>query len=278
MQVFLHLGAHKTATTLLQRTLFINREYLQDKGVQIILLRQTVQLLGSWASGLCEDPSVLSEALADLKKSGAKKVIISCEDLLGMPFKRGVKGLYPTSPKRFSALAKALAGHDVTSIVYIRPQDEFLESWYLQTINMGNFHSFEDWLKLIDQNSISWKTVIDNVRMSLRPGKVIVEDFRNIRKGTEEFVMRFLAHLEIPYPLKIPKSETHNVSLSEKGLKIALLVFPFLDNAERITMRKFLQSKFSNKDLPRPELLSAAEKQSLAARWIPEYRKLLDSP
>lgn len=275
MKVFLHLGAHKTGTTLLQRYLAINREHLETKGVKLLLLRETMQILGSWGKNLCDHPALLTDVLFEMQSSGAKKVIISCEDLLGLPFKKGTNGLYPTSEARFSALQKALKGHDVTAIIYIRPQEEFLESWYLQTINMGHSHSFEEWLKSINLESISWKSVIDNIQTSLRPAKVIVEDFRVIRSGAEEFVRRFARHLGIPDLLKFPKAQTHNVSLSGKGLKLALMTYPILEKTEKVMMRKFLQSKFSNRDFPRPELLSAAEKAAIASRWGPEIQNLL---
>lgn len=277
MKIFLHFGAHKTGTSLLQTYLSINQKTLKSKRVEVLLLRQTIQLLGSWCKNLCTNPDLLTAALSEKEKRGVKQVIISCEDLLGPPFKNGKSGFYPLSPTRFSALQKALAGHDVTAVIYIRPQAEFLESWYLQTINTGYSHSFEEWLKSVNLDTISWKSLIDSMKTSLSPQKVIVEDFSKIRNGAEEYIKRFATHVNIPNSLKFPKSMTRNVSLSAKGLQLALATYPILDRSEKMMMRRFLQSNFSNKVLPRPELLSPEQKAEISSRWESENRKLLIS-
>lgn len=275
MKVTLHLGAHKTGTTLLQRYLSINRETLAAKRIGVMLLREVTSHLGSWTRELTGDTSRFAAGIKEHEDKGHKHLVISCEDLLGPAFAKRATGIYPQASPRLESLARLLQGHDTQAVLYLRPQSEFLSSWYLQTVNMGNSTPFPEWYAGLKIQTLSWEPLVASVRKLFGAEKSRIEDFRSIRNGAEAYIESFAKKSGIPFPLKMPKENFQNVSLGDKGLEIALHVHPLLNGEERKKMRRFLQKNFSNADYPRPVLLTADETEELNRKWMPEYERLV---
>ena len=87
----------------------------------------------------------------------------SNEKTMGRPFPQGGNGvLYARGPGNIAALAAAI-GDGVRPKIFlsIRPQHEFLESFYLQTIHEGRHRPFDAWLSAVDLNALSWRPVVD---------------------------------------------------------------------------------------------------------------------
>jgi hypothetical protein len=275
MKVTLHLGAHKTGTTLLQRYLKINRETLAAKRIGVMLLREVTSHLGSWTRELTGDTSRFAAALKEHEDKGHKHLVISCEDLLGPAFVRRLPGIYPQSAPRLESLARLLQGRDTHAVLYLRPQSEFLASWYLQTVNMGNSTPFPEWYAGLKIQTLSWQPLVERVQTLFGAEKSRIADFRDIRRGAEAYIESFARHSGLPFPLKLPREDLQNVSFGDKGLEIAMLVFPRLNGEERNKMRRFLQKNFSNANYPRPVLLSAEETAEMNHKWMPEYERLV---
>jgi hypothetical protein len=272
-----HVGAHKTGTSVFQQYLRQHPWLLRRKRVFVIGRSELAGYVG-WGERLIADPRPLTERVEQFRRSPvATSLIGSCENLLGRPFpKRGDGSLYPHALRNMEALAHAVPGVRCKAILAIRPQEEFLESYYLQTVHEGRHHGFDEWLARVDLDSLSWRPVVDAMHKIFGPDDVEIVDFRMISRGQEAFISHLLRCVDPRLDFPVHHPSIKNRSLSARGLTMALDVNPHLrTGAERKALRHFLQTHFSNVDFPRPTLLSPELKSALRARYAGEYEELV---
>ena len=295
--VVLHLGAHKTGTSLLQKFMLHRPGELARMGMVQVPRSRCNDLIG-WGAIPQKDPGPLREALTQpLERTSlwsrasqvrqrrqtswpfvapaVRTVILSHENSLGRPFHRNKPGLYPDAGACAKGIHSAAGDLNVRVVYYIRSQESFLESYYLQTVHEGGTRTFDEWLSGIDTDAISWAPVIDALVESFGEDRVVVRDFAEIQEGQHEFIANFLrtcdpdAHPDVHFPAR------RNTSISQQGLDLALVMNPLLAKDQQRTVRNFLQSNFNNTKGARPVLLSPADKEALHDRYAAENAQLL---
>ncbi len=293
----LHLGAHKTGTSLLQK-------YLRDRPHEIAKLRMASvrrdasnDLIG-WGRFPIEHPERLREALLAVARTPVgvpprrhlarladavfgrpepRTVILSNENSLGRPFDRsGASRLYPQAAGSAKGLAASVGDLQPRIVYYIRSQEGYLESYYLQTVHQGGTALFSEWVAGIDVTSISWVPVVAALVEAFGEDRVIVRDFAEIGRGQNWFIETFLRSCDPTVNPTIDYQPMRNISVSQRGLEIALAMNPLLETSdERHAVRTFLQKTFNNTTSPRPVLLSEDEKVRLRDRYAAENRDLV---
>jgi hypothetical protein len=159
-----HVGAHKTGTTLVQQYLLSNRESLAHRGIRHVSRSELSPAIG-WGEVLRREPKLLAAHLTSFRANPWYRVFVaSHENILGHPFVRGGGSIYPHGDSNAAALATVLEPFRARIVVTVRPQHEMLESYYLQSINLGGQDSFGKWLSRIDLDAISWQPVIAQLR------------------------------------------------------------------------------------------------------------------
>jgi hypothetical protein len=274
-RVIAHLGAHKTGTSLIQKFMRDKPEQIVPFSIDAISRTDTNTLIG-WGHALLDTPDLLTERLAAEVATGARYVILSHENTLGRPHRAPGKHLYPEAEPRIASLARILRPHEAKVIFYLRPQASFLESYYLQLIQQGETFTFEVWLDRVDFSLVSWRPLVEMLRSGFGPDRVVIADFEEIRAGQEEFLRRFFQRIDPAIDIHPDYGAHRNLSISEKGLRIALAANPFLRTTdEKKAMRDFLQRHFNNAKYPRPVLFTEEQRRDLAERYDAEYRALL---
>lgn len=274
-QVVYHLGAHKTGSSLLQKYLRDNPDVLRRNRLAYLGRGEMNDLVG-WGKRLLTHPEWLESRIEELlAPRRVRTLVTSHENTLGPPLKPGTAHLYPRGPEIVAQLARVLAERPSRVLLYIRPQDEFLESYYLQRIHQGDTRSFDDWLGELDLERLSWQPVVDALVEGFGSDRVEIVDFGTIREGQNAFIADFMRRVDPAIEVTPDYRPIRNPSISEKGLKIALAANPHLRNDwERKAMRRFLQRHFSNRKYPRPVLLTDEHKAWLRGRYGPEYERL----
>jgi hypothetical protein len=138
MQIVLHLGAHRTATTTLQQTLGESHIALQGAG---LAYWGPKRLRAGLFDGLYEGGPVLPPRrrgraqgrvalqLRQAADGGAKTLLVSDENMLGtMRQIMQAQRLYPGAGERVARFAEAFAPHQVTLGLSIRCYDAFWAS------------------------------------------------------------------------------------------------------------------------------------------------------
>lgn len=194
---FVHIGAPKTGTTFLQKTLFDNREGLARRG----LLYPDVSLRGyghhdfafllgngypDWATPQQKTLATLTRGLQRSVASYEGSVLLSSEDFY----------LFPAPGALHALLEKAmvLKQRQLRIIVYVRRQDLAHESWYNQTIKaQGKTHSLHECIEYSDAlwdyeaNLQQWAAIFGDANIIVRPyeraqfsGGSLAADFLNV--------------------------------------------------------------------------------------------------
>lgn len=275
--VALHIGAHKTGTSVLQRYLRENEELLARRRVKYLRRANLSQMCG-WGDRLAADPEPLRTRLSRFGWDPRFAILIgSYENLVGRPFTRAGRGrLYPNAERNIAALARTRTRTRTKVLVSIRPQADFVESYYLQTVHQGGHQTFAEWLRLVDLEALSWRPIVDAMGAHFGPENVEVIDFRRIKAGQEEFLRHILTRIDPRLDHPVSYSEPKNRSVSARGLAMALAANPHLETGEeRGALRTFLQTHFSNLDGPRPVLFTDDEKAALWERYGAEYEGLV---
>lgn len=296
MHVALHLGAHKTGTSLIQK-------YMRDRPQELLRMRAVAiprsdcnSLIG-WGRIPRDRPDLLRQAV--LAAAGTQQsptrgrrvratpgwgstrrtprtVIVSHENSLGPPFRKDVPGLYPAAAACAEGLRSSLGEMDLRVIYYIRSQEEFLESYYLQTVHQGGTTPFAEWISRLDLESLSWAPAITALAEAFGTDRVIVRDFAEIRQGQNAFLSSFLRSCDPELNPSVDYRPKRNISVSQQGLDLALAMNPLLRTPEdRKAVRTFLQANFSNATGPRPLLLGEEARAHLRSRFEAENHDLL---
>lgn len=277
----LHIGAHKTATSLLQRYLLANEGDHRRRGV-LYLRRAELSRQVGWGERLVADPAPLTARMTRFRFDPRFRVLIgSYENMLGRPFPDGGDGrLYPNAARNIAALNRALAratfGNQCRIVITLRSQPDFLESYYLQTVHQGGHETFADWLRRVDLEALSWRPIVAALHATFGRHRVEVIDFRIIGQGQEAYLRHVLGRIDPRLDLPIGALGAYNRSLSARGLAMALAANRHLGTqAERTALRGFLQKHFSNLDFPRPVLFAPEEKAALWSRYGADYEDLV---
>ncbi len=271
--VVFHVGAHKTGTSLLQKYMRDNRRRLQLRGIYYLARSDMNDLVG-WGRPLVEHPDRLAARISEvLGHLVYQTLVTSHENTLGRPVAQGGAHLYPACAPMIEALGGVLAPYEAKVFLYVRPQVEFIESYYLQLIHQGNTFTFDEWLGTLDLDRLSWVPLTEMLRETFGDDRVEVVDFGEIRLGQNEFIERFFRRIDPGFDFKVDYKPRRNPSVGDKGLTLALAANPHLDTGdEKKAMRVFLQKHFSNVAYPRPALFTDAQRQELRDRYDDEYR------
>lgn len=281
MIVVLHLGAHKTGTSLIQK-------YMRDR--HKIMRRNRIAFLqrsdGNKVIGWGKDKK-LSQGLPQLRRSIQRSAwlrrrayVISHENALGRPFLESENSLYPNAEALAHQIAGGLTDRRKIAIYYIRDQAAFLESYYLQTIHQGDHHLFDDWVKSKLDGSLSWAPLYRGLCKALGKENVLLKNFGDqIRNGQSAYLSDFFGSFmqvdagrfdNFEYPV------LRNPSVGDLGLELALKINPHLKSKiARRNARDFLQQHFSNASFPRPTLLGEERKHVLQSQYLSENQDII---
>jgi hypothetical protein len=278
-QVVVHVGAHKTGTSAIQKYLRDNRRTAQRHRIACISRSATNESIG-WGGILRKDPTVLRRQILQASKNPWYRTIIaSHENTLGRPFGNdpsAAECLYPDVFKFAEPLAAILHEFDGKVVFYLREQSAFLESYYLQHVHEGGSTPFSEWLAKIDLDRMSWRPAVEHLRVIFGPHRVALGRFEEIKDGQDEFLRQFLLRVDDRITLEPTYDAHRNSSISARGLEIALRINPLLEtHKERKIVRKFLQRHFSNRNQPRAVLLTPEQKGYIASRYSSENEALV---
>ncbi len=142
----IHIGAHKTATTHLQETLSMVRDDLADRGIDFIPTLPVVRAQG-FAEALWQRRPIARlpilgpahmrdaiEATVEPVRTGPAVVVVSEENVLGLPRHILATPFYPQAAQRIGRLASLALRADLRLFLSIRSYDRLLPSAYAEAL------------------------------------------------------------------------------------------------------------------------------------------------
>jgi hypothetical protein len=277
----LHFGAHKTGTSLIQKYLR-DKEALCTKAGIVAMPRGDGDKFIRWgnAKDLETGAQELRDSIAKADAGGAKYYVISHENTLGRPFRSNALHIYPHVARNIADLKNVIGDRPIRVIYYIRKQAAFLESYFLQTVHEGAWHDFDGYMKDLGTQGFSWAPLYDAFCRVFGSENVVLRSFdQDIAEGQAVFLQRFMESFtsaDLSAFKGFEYGPVRNPSVGDRGLELASGINPLLQNAnERKLFRKFLQEHFSNRDFPRPTLLSPERREELRLRYDAENASLI---
>lgn len=154
MKLVLHIGLPKTGTTFLQTTLLGNQKLLAAAGVCYPeTWRDKIGNHYAWEDALAKDPQRAAAALrAEAERAGAGRILLSAESFV-LFF-----GLEPRGEVALRVLAESFA---LELVLVLRRQDDFLESYYAQSMRAGASESIE---RFAEQPIFDFLALVERLR------------------------------------------------------------------------------------------------------------------
>jgi hypothetical protein len=179
-RTILHVGAHKTATTYMQRKLAINESALAARGIHY----DELDVLRKNFSGALQDPPrgnrEFIARLRDRIRTG--HVIVSEENMPGMPGDLMRSGVYYAGARDRLMRVRTLLGVEAPEIFMgLREYSSFLVSMYCEHIRHREFIRFADYFELYRKSDFSWVKVVGDIVAAMPNAQVKLWDFTNFR-------------------------------------------------------------------------------------------------
>lgn len=249
MKVLLHIGQSKTGTSAIQAFLTLNRKALQDAGVLYPVARVSGMPIDMGAHnavadalvGLSRFPHVdakeyFDQFFTEAAQLNAELLILSAEHFFG-----GEPRIWNTSgsdeylelyQKKISRLAEFLKDHEVSIIIYLRPQLDWLASAVGQTVRIQrlisnqvlyeNDKQFYEMMKPL----LMYSKLLDVWSETLKPQNFTVVPYVRETLYKKSSISDFLhrAGLDhIQYPYATPDVQV-NKSLTREYLEVKKLL------------------------------------------------------
>lgn len=183
LSVAFHIGAHKTATTHLQRSLKSATNQLAEHGVQYYgpdTLRLPGRSLQSLFGLKHQAPDDMekrpaAEQLARLRQDG-HRLVFSEENFIGAlnsPNGRKMKRRYKSADARLTGLSAAL-GQTIDVHLAVRRPTAFLNSAYCQLLLGGRVQPLKSYLKSHGIGTVDWVDLVGRLRAAHGVGAITV--------------------------------------------------------------------------------------------------------
>lgn len=208
MELILHIGTHKTATTSLQHFFTLNRDVLRKNGIHYPSNKTSAYVANFLASDLAFGKSekvltYLIKAKNEAQNLGCRSVLVSAESFYAMTAfflgmydrQRDVADYWDNEEKLIFELRKhcTIFNH-IRIVCYIRPQDEFASSVYNQMVKstIGTSLYYLDFLRKIKE-SFDYRHHLSLWSKHFGENAIFITQFNEVRGNIlKHFCLRFL--------------------------------------------------------------------------------------
>lgn len=209
-RIVMHVGVHKTGSTLIQNHIRANAAVLEDQGVfaanaragrYMLKLRnklRRVQKVGRDGPAIDALDPPARHVIAAARDAGARTILISDENILGQPFHRqmlagdGKASLYPHAEDCLRLATHAFAGHPLTLVLYTRQQHKLLVSHYSEALrSLRITDGLDGFVDAIDLERLGFSDLTARIRRAAPGADLRVAPFETIRNGAAGFLGDF---------------------------------------------------------------------------------------
>lgn len=189
--IALHVGAHKTASTHLQRSLEISRKVLKSCDVRVMNTRLYRRTIGPIHKEFADGDLTGAQARGQVTPiihgaaKGAKRLILSDENILGQFPRTFLEDrIYPWGRYRVATTMALLENYEVELFLAIRSPLTYLQSAYSEALLHMTFRDFAGFVKPCQPTELRWFRLIEEIRTRLPDTPLTLwryEDYPRIR-------------------------------------------------------------------------------------------------
>lgn len=196
MEIILHLGAHRTASTGFQFYLRENAQRLAATGIGFWgpwrtrdgLLTGVVPVPGRRPPGVQLDRAQgrIGLNLAELARDGIRQLIVSDENMIGA-CRRNLKinRLYPDVGERMARFGAAFSGRVVRIVLSIRCHDSYWSSALAYSVGRGHHVPRHGELDRLATANRHWRDVIADIACALPAAEIVVVPYETFGSRPE---------------------------------------------------------------------------------------------
>ena len=273
--LYIHIGTHKTGTTTIQHALRTVDNTSQQEGWKYLKTPRIARELmraEKYDRGLVRN---FHTELQDLLRRGestefpSPRFVMSSEALSGL----ATNG-YQNSSIVASMLREATKQYEVKLIVYLRRQDDFVESMYTQIIHQGESFSFKEFLTGYEGvDALNYSRMLQDFRIYFGDHNLIVKSYHD---ASERGLLRDFAEVINSVVLSNASGERKNPSYSPHALNIARVSNPHLDREQKRKLRRALQNVMPKNQAEPFSYFYEEERSIFLEKYAPSNREVAD--
>lgn len=281
-RLFAHLGAHKTASTMMQRTFLEHRDTFLESGIYYIpyqdFRRQITNKTPQWRRQSPDGNAEMQAAVSDLLPEGGIKALLVSDEALAGHIRSDLQNrphrIYEHCHEVVSLLKHTLGKKQMVIFFMIRSYGEFLESCYLQLVRAGYSQSFETYIQGFDLAKISWVPTIQELAQHLTGDEdlLVVYDYALLNQAPGEVLSDLFDRMGVPPPQALQENgrERINTSYSEPQFRKVLLLNRYWKPGIFKSLRKWVLKAINHQAFRsdyKCRFLSNEYRERLAARY-----------
>ncbi len=278
-RVILLPGIHKTGSTAIQEHLGSQKEKLvsEQSLLPVVVQREITTAL---AAAELVAPEARKEAffaaLLDFRSEEEQQVetlLLSWEGFAG-----GMTGGYSEARERTQFLVECLGDEPVEVFLFLRRQDEYVESLYLHLIKNARAEEFG---RFYDEHvrgvNLDWNLLCDSWEAAFGAGNLFVRLYEKDVDG-DAFLSGVMSWLSIDQTGEIPAvRKRENPTLNKKGLELMLEIARQTESREEIRQcRMVVESLFPRLPGENFCLLSKDQRAELHEKYDGANRALME--
>lgn len=273
-KLYIHIGTWKTGSSTIQYHLKHNIPKLKEEGIIYLASDQKI----------VEDYKVIREAqevdqqfiqgsraklkyiLETKQKTNEQhRILTSSESFSGNPFE-GFKNVHIVA-QTLKQITKDL-NLDIYIIVYLRRQDDFIESMYTQSIHLGASHSFEEFLAHFDVTSFNWEYLLQSYADNFGKDKLIVRRYHKQFLPEENSLLQsFGKIIDSKFLENYTSTNSRNRGLSRDALEISRITNKYFDNDTQYQLRNIFQEVNSKEPFEKYAFFNGHERTKYLSRY-----------
>ncbi|WP_251929727.1 hypothetical protein [Salinibacter ruber] len=276
--LYLHIGTHKTGSTAIQGALRRHSRDLKDEGILRIPTHHS--LLKKLMRAKSSDPAFASQVREELAQNLNSELSSSSDSRLILSYE-GLSGHFLTGYSNTEVVAETLRQAfddlDVEVIVYLRRQDDFVESMYTQMIYQGEAYSFDQFISQSDIDQIDWYDLVNAYGSKFGADKIHVRRYhRKFLPEPYSLIQDFGRVVGSEVLSRYETSKTANSGYSRTALEIARRTNPYLDDREQSQLRGILQASNTKKFFESYSFFAPDERRTFLEQHASSNRRILD--
>jgi hypothetical protein len=225
-KIFLHLGAHKTATSFLQANVTANAAAFEKQGWRVIDFQKEFDKLRKYIGKIRGNRPLDEAGEKRLKRffkglrNDPRDVFLSYEGFLGSMSMASGK-IYPHHKRPIKFLKTRFADRKVQIGFCIRNFADQMESSYNFRFATGHKEPFADYAKNIEPANLSWVAIIEDLSDAFGPENLVLWTYEDFKKnGAAAFPKIVQAAGVDTTDLNVAFPNPRNVSLSIGQLQL----------------------------------------------------------
>jgi len=158
--------------------------------------------------------------------------------------------------------------YDVYILVYLRRQDDFMESLYTQWIQQGESYKFQQFVNKFTGCDFNWKELLESYSQFFGKGRIIVRRYTKAYLPEADSLLKDFAKIVgIQSNIIDTIVETPNRGYSRDAVQLARLVDPYLSDQEKKVFRRILQQTNSKQPFDDYSYWNREERSKFLAQY-----------